>query len=71
MIYYHIYGVDEMFSSLRSAKKYVWQHYTQDERKKYLTGSSIVKIVNNEVVTITPIIVYEDGYTFAKTYKNN
>lgn len=69
MVYYRIDGENEIFRSLRNAKHHVWLAYTKDERKKYLNGSSIVKIENDEVVTMTPIIVTEDGYSFGKTIK--
>lgn len=69
--YYQIDGDDNIFRSLRNAKHHVWIAYTQSERIKYLTGCSIAKVENGRVVTITPIIVTTDGYSFGKTEKCN
>ena len=62
-------GDNKTFRSLRAAKNYVWMAYTQEERLKYLIDTDIVRIVNDEVVTRTPIIVTTDGYSFGKTIR--
>lgn len=67
--YYQIDGDNNQFRSLRSAKHHIWIAYTQKERLKYLNGSSIVKVVNDEAVTMTPIFVTADGYSFGKTVR--
>ena len=69
MIYYRIDGDNNVFRTLRDAKHHVWIAYTPNERLKYLQGSCIVKFINDEAATLTPIIVNENGYTFGKTIK--
>lgn len=69
MTYYKIDGVDDKFRSLRNAKRHVWIAYTHSERVKDLSGMRILKIVDDEVKTITPIIVTCDGYSFGRTMK--
>lgn len=69
MTKYQIDGDNNTFRSLRAAKNHVWMAYTQEERLKYLIDTDIVRIVNNEVVTRTPIIVTTDGYSFGKTIR--
>lgn len=65
---YRIDGDDNQFRSLRAAKHHIWIAYTDKERLE-LNGSSIVKVVNDEVVTMTPIFVTSDGYSFGKTVR--
>lgn len=67
--YYQIEGDNYLFRSLRAAKHHVWVAYTQAERLKYLSGTEIVRIENEEVVTRTPIVVTTDGYSFGKTIR--
>lgn len=69
MIYYQIDGDNNIFRTLRAAKNHIWIAYTQSERLKYLRGTSITKVVNDEAVTLTPIIVTTDSYSFGKTIK--
>lgn len=69
MIYYQIDGDNNIFRTLRAAKNHIWIAYTQNERLKYLRGTSITKVVNDEAVTLTPIIVTTDSYSFGKTIK--
>lgn len=69
MTKYQIDGDNNTFRSLRAAKNHVWMAYTQEERLKYLIDTDIVRIVNDEVVTRTPIIVTTDGYSFGKTIR--
>lgn len=69
MTLYRIEGDNNVFRSLRAAKHHVYVAYTQQERLKYLHGSSIARIENDEVVTMTPIIVTTDGYSFGKTIR--
>ena len=69
MTKYQIDGDSNVFRSLRAAKNHVWMAYTQEERLKYLIDTDIVRIVNDEVVTRTPIIVTTDGYSFGKTIR--
>lgn len=71
MIYYTIDGDNNVWRTLRDAKHHVWIAYTQKERLKYLSGSYIVKYINDVAVTETPIVVNENGYTFGKTKKIN
>lgn len=65
--YYRIDGVGEMFRTLHDAKYHVCAAYTHEERKKYLNGCSIIKIVNDVAVTSTEIIVTDKNYKFSKT----
>lgn len=67
MIYYKIDGVNDIFHSLRHAKHHIWVAFTQRERVKYLTGCSICKISDERIVTETPILVTNYGYSFGKT----
>lgn len=69
MTTYQIDGDSNVFRSLRAAKHHVWCAYTQEERLKYLRNTDIVKIVNDAVVTRTPIHVTTDGYSFGKTIR--
>jgi hypothetical protein len=67
MVHYFIDGDNNRFGTLRDAKHHVFIAYTQNERRKYLRDTYICKVVNEEVVTITPIIVTNDSYSFGKT----
>lgn len=67
MTYYRIDGDNNVFSTLRDAKHHVWVAYTQNERRKYLSDACIYKIINDDVVTMTPINVTNDSYSFGKT----
>ena len=67
--HYRIDGVNEMFRTMADAKHHVWVAYTQRERRMYLRGCMICKIVNEEVVSMTPIIVEDDSYKFGKTVR--
>lgn len=67
--YYIIDGENNRFRSLREAKHHVWAAYTQEERVKYLSDGAIMRVINEEVVTITPIIVTDKKYSFGKTKK--
>lgn len=69
MTRYQINGDNNMFRSLRAAKHHVWVAYTQGERLKYLRDSYIERIEKDNVVTMTPIIVTTDGYSFGKTIR--
>lgn len=69
MTMYKIDGDNNAFRSLRSAKHHVWVAYTQEERMKYLRDSYISRIEKDNVVTMTPIIVTIDGYSFGKTIR--
>lgn len=71
MTCYRIDGVNERFRTLRAAKYHIWIAYTQEERLKYFgrDQSYIVKVVNDEAVTMTPIVVTADGYSFGKTVR--
>jgi hypothetical protein len=68
-VYYQI-GADgkQIFSTLRSAKQHVWMAYTQEERVKELSGESIYKVYNGELVSETKIYVTTDAYFFGKTH---
>lgn len=67
--FYQIEGDDNQFRSLRNAKHYVYLCYTHEERMKHLKDASIVQLINDKVVTKTPIIITTDGYSFGKTIK--
>lgn len=68
-IYYQIDGVNELFTTLKDAKFYVYVAYTDKERVS-LRDTCICKVVNGETSTVTPIIVSEEGkYKFGKTIK--
>ena len=67
--HYRIDGVNEMFRSLADAKHHISIAYTHRERRMYLRGCMICKIVNEEVVSMTPIIVEDDSYKFGKTVR--
>lgn len=69
MAYYCIDGDNNRFRSLREAKHHVWLAYTQEERVKYLRDNAILRVVNDSVVTITPIVVTANNYSFGKTKK--
>lgn len=66
--YYKITGLEEKFFSLREAKMHLWYNYTRTNISE-LSGSSILKYVDGEAVTETPIIVRNDGYCFCKTVR--
>lgn len=63
---YRIDGDDNRFRTLRNAKHHIWLAYTDKERQS-LDGSYIIKSEDNKDVTMTPIIVTADGYSFGKT----
>lgn len=68
--YYRIDGVNEMFKTLFDAKHHVYVAYTANERIKYLHGTSITHVVGDDVVSITPIKIDENGgYSFGRTVK--
>ena len=67
-VYYKISCLDKKFFSLREAKMHVCLNFT-DGQLPLLEGESILKYVNGEPVTETPIIVRNDGYCFCKTVK--
>lgn len=69
MIIYRIDGCNEDFRTLRNAKHHIYIAYTQEERLRELKGASILKIVNDKIMTATPILLTNDGYSFGKTYK--
>lgn len=65
--HYRIDGVNHIFRTMADAKHHVWVAYTQRERRMYLRDCMICKIVNEEVVSMTPIIVEDDSYKLGKT----
>ena len=66
--YYQIDGDNNQFSTLSEAKNHVYVAYTENERLKYLQHCDICGVVNEEVVSITPIIINEaGGFRFGKT----
>lgn len=68
--YYQIDGVNELFATLKDAKYYIYVAFTDKERAKYLPSSKITKIVNEQAVTYTPVIVDDNGkYKFGRTIK--
>lgn len=68
--FYQIDGVNEEFRTLQAAKHHVYIAYTDEERIKYLSGTSITKICNEEAVTMTPINIDRFGnYSFGRTVK--
>ena len=67
--YYQIDGENQLVSTLAEAKHHVYSAYTQRERKMYLRDCSIIKVVNEEIATITPIIITDDSYRFGRTKK--
>lgn len=68
--FYQIDGVNENFRTLNAAKFHVYVAYTERERIKELTNTVISKIHNDNVTTITPINIDENGnYSFGKTKK--
>lgn len=69
-VYYQISDEEQVFFSLRDAKHHIYIAYTSDERAKLLNGSSIVKYINGDAVTETPIYVDSCGkYKFGKTVR--
>lgn len=68
--YYQIDGVNEIFTTLKDAKFHIYVAYTDKERAKYLPSSNITKVVNQQAVTYTPVIVEDNGkYKFGRTIK--
>lgn len=65
--FYRIDGYNEVFPRLADAKHHIWLAYTQSERKKYLRDTCIYKVVKDEIVSITPIIITDDSYRFGRT----
>lgn len=69
-LYYQIDGVNELFATLKDAKYYIYVAFTDKERAKYLPASKITKVVNEQAVTYTPVIVDDNGkYKFGRTIK--
>lgn len=67
MTYYKIDGVDASFRSLRNAKRYISMAYNQGERYGLFRDSFIRKYSEDIVLSKTPILVTNDGYSFGKT----
>lgn len=68
--YFLIDGVNEEFTTLNDAKHHIYLAYTSEERVKYLSGTSIVHIKNDNEVSYTPIYIKKDGsYSFGRTIK--
>lgn len=59
--YWTIDGINEVFESLKDAKWHVEIAFTNNERVKYLTNTSISHIVNDEVVSTVKINIDSDG----------
>lgn len=69
MTKYQIEGCDGVsFRCLRAAKHYIYHNFNQEKRIIF-DGKNILRVENEQVVTITPIIVTTDGYSFGKTKK--
>lgn len=67
---YRIDGDNNTFGTLREAKHYIHVAYTAREAVKYLTGAVIALVRNEEMVTITPVLVTDEGrVSFGKTKK--
>ena len=70
MMYYEIDGDNNRYPTLRAAKWHCEVAYTPNERKRYLNGCNICKIVKEELRTITPIYVGDNGVlSFGRTFK--
>lgn len=68
--YYQIDGVNENFETLYDAKHHVNIAYTAKERIRELKGTYISHVRNEDVVSITPIYIDENGsYSFGRTVK--
>lgn len=68
--YWTIDGINEVFESLKDAKWHVEIAFTNNERVKYLTNTSISHIVNDEVVSTVKINIDSDGnFKFGRTEK--
>lgn len=68
--YYQIDGVNEKFETLWDAKHHVYIAYTPKERIRELKGTYISHVRNEDVVSITPIYIDENGsYSFGRTVK--
>lgn len=59
--YWTIDGINEVFESLKDAKWHVEIAFTNNERVKWLTNTSISHIVNGEVVSTVKISIDSDG----------
>jgi hypothetical protein len=59
--YWTIDGINEAFESLKDAKWHVEIAFTNNERVKWLTNTSISHIVNGEVVSTVKINIDSDG----------
>lgn len=67
---YRIDGDNNMFDTLREAKHHIYVAYTAREAVKYLTGAVIALVRDEEMVTITPVLVTDDGrVSFGRTKK--
>lgn len=68
MVTYMIEGDSRnLFRCLGSAKRYICFHFNQEDKLKLLSGKSILRIDDGNIITKTPIVVTNDGYSFGKT----
>ena len=66
--YYTIDGDNNTFKTLRDAKHHIYVAYTAREAVKYLTGATITKVSGDNILTITPVQVSDEGrVTYGKT----
>ena len=66
--HYRIDGDNNVFNTLRDAKRHIYVAYTAREAVKYLTGATIMKISGDDIRTLTPINVSDEGrVTYGKT----
>ena len=68
--YYSIDGDNNVFPTLREAKWHCEIAYTPRERVRYLNGTCITKVVNDETATYTPVKVSGSGsLSYGRTVK--
>lgn len=68
--YYQIDGVNEKFRTLYNAKHHVYIAYTPNERIRELYGTCITQVKKDEVISMTPVRIDENGgYSFGRTVR--
>lgn len=66
---YKIEGCNETFSTLKEVKEAINDYFTPNERIKYLYGTNIACYVGNELISLTPVVVLENGgVKYGKTF---
>lgn len=66
---YKIEGCNETFSTLKASKAYIVDNYTPNERIKYLYGTDIACYINDNLVSLTPVIILDNRYPkFGRTF---